>query len=1181
MGLNFDQINARLRKNLQQLSRYQDPAERLRLLKRYLSHFVKFVQAGRHFEATFGEHVRLVVLFLNDRRDKPLELDTLGTIVKTLCIICTITAISHQTVMIALHGLLDIFERISSKETLTVIEFCGNHFNKLIVQFKRFGYFKIQRQLVELVYITSLSVNKSNDRKNFVLKLGRSIGGSWEEVLSWKSIAVQKEVRLFINNLQDRYPLFSAYSVPVEDCQIGEYRFEQPNDSNGMWLDVNFKPATIRFAGCIKLVRGNDKSLDLIVGLEIDHRSVSKIDWKTENGKHFLLIEYKKITVEPDVLKVEPTGTFIVSVVSSFDCDYLINEVIPEVRMKAISKDDSEPLNTTNIDGLLNISLLESNASEPAKSHYSDQSPRLRDNRDAIEQHRNMRCQMLDTTSSVGSNKENIKPRVPTSDVRVVVQDVQRLRVFETLQQDCRQETNKRETKRSPLKKHKSDENRRDSQSNDGKKRKLFDKQSMSDILNESADSQIQRNKYVEKKLVNTVKPIQTLDVKPINLIPSQEKHLQNTDVLNESSGTDVMSSHEFEQSLEAYKKKYGIFGKAQKVLDKKLESNIRKINEMVERSTKRFFKRDQTADNPYDFIDSESNQKSTKKKTSRKANNNVSKRKPKKNDENFSSKVSKNVTNQSIRNMNSKSVKKDKNLTPPKPTIPHEPRLSLPRSKKPTKFIDFASESENETGNTFQNLNISHIAVDEQLNPMVPTRRPMFAKSTPHAVAKNKKRPLNQTFGVDVLQKTDDQISAKKQRVPLMEVEAEHEKSSTFIRRDYKKHHLPEALVKKVGAFIERDADKALSPQQSFTASSNQSDVTKISLEVPKPQSPSVKNISLTKEMILQYQPSMSDSSIPESLEVNPSPSNPVPDQNKAELLAEPTVSNFDMNYAKHRYTLKKFISNNGQTFVAEQESRAYFDTKPQNNGNESILTDDIRVGCDTAVPPSLQDDWNENGGVIMIDITTSSRRYPITTKPEPSKMIPNTPKPGKNQNARCSETYLTRNEVAANGTIAQETFLPSSILFNDTASGPTMVQQFSTKIHQEFNPSLSELQTQVEKLNDMMKSFEPDLSNFNNKEIDQKCKEVLELENKLDVLHIELAKLCEVSLERYRQATVTGNKLARFAESKGNYFKERVQQARQEIPGIVDECVKSVWNQHIRGRLDQVQSMLTKMLM
>lgn len=176
---------------------------------------------------------------------------------------------------------------------------------KLISQFKRFGYYKIQRQLVELVYISSLSISKPKDRKNFVLDLGRLIGGPWERILAWKTIAVEKviflnwskfsiliphsysphsqEVRTFINGFQDRYPLFAAYSVPVEDCRIGDYHFVRPRESHGgMWLDVNFKPATVRFAGCVVLAPGGADPLEMSMGFEIEHRNVTNIDWKSE-----------------------------------------------------------------------------------------------------------------------------------------------------------------------------------------------------------------------------------------------------------------------------------------------------------------------------------------------------------------------------------------------------------------------------------------------------------------------------------------------------------------------------------------------------------------------------------------------------------------------------------------------------------------------------------------------------------------------------------------------------------------------------------------------------------------------------------------------------------------------------------------------------------------------------------
>lgn len=66
-----------------------------------------------------------------------------------------------------------------------------------------------------------------------------------------------------------------------------------------------------------------------------------------------------------------------------------------------------------------------------------------------------------------------------------------------------------------------------------------------------------------------------------------------------------------------------------------------------------------------------------------------------------------------------------------------------------------------------------------------------------------------------------------------------------------------------------------------------------------------------------------------------------------------------------------------------------------------------------------------------------------------------------------------------------------------------------------------------------------------------------------------------------RSDKATVTAKKLARYAETKVVFFKEQNQMARQEIPGIVDEYVKSVWNEQVQLRLNQVQLLMTKMLM
>lgn len=66
-----------------------------------------------------------------------------------------------------------------------------------------------------------------------------------------------------------------------------------------------------------------------------------------------------------------------------------------------------------------------------------------------------------------------------------------------------------------------------------------------------------------------------------------------------------------------------------------------------------------------------------------------------------------------------------------------------------------------------------------------------------------------------------------------------------------------------------------------------------------------------------------------------------------------------------------------------------------------------------------------------------------------------------------------------------------------------------------------------------------------------------------------------------RADKAAVTAKKLAQYADIKVGYFKEQNQMALQEIPGIVDEHVKGVWNEQVQLRLNQMQLLMTKMLM
>lgn len=575
-----------------------------------------------------------------------------------------------------------------------------------------------------------------------------------------------------------------------------------------------------------------------------------------------LKINYTAINLDPKVIDVDKKGSLTVYLLPEFDYNRLRAEVLPSIRNNTDSEEDYGPY---PLDSLLNISFQQTFPSTTAVS-VLDQSQRLHEYRHAIEQHQEIRNQLLNDLSTGESNKENEAPNNSNDQSHTLLQDVQRLRVFEPLREDCQRQMNmrakqnkkqkvqSRHSQQSSLQnrelrsegnvlneihsqkqqknrtnekskqniqrpKHSVENQQPPSQESSGKKRKLYDKGMIENELNASKDSQIQRNMYVEGKLVNTVKPMKTQEERPVipaeAMFPDESK---DPDVLS-----NITTSEEFQLSLKAYIENNGIFGiTQQKILDKKLVKNIRKINQMVDRSTRRVFKREPASENPYDFNEPGL----SKKQKTRKRNNTTTKKGKQKfvnPDDDFvpNNKAVKNKANISRRNQTT--VSRPTATTPlnvsesiPAETEPPILRSSLPRKAKPSVLLDLTSDTElkdNENPmilekatlplpeeDIFQDFNITPI--ESQLPNKQPYEKridlapPSSTMSPGSKVARESAVNVNQIFETRIL---DDDLFKENT-----------DNRNTFVRRNYKEP-LENRLRKTATNLIEQEKLKSM----------------------------------------------------------------------------------------------------------------------------------------------------------------------------------------------------------------------------------------------------------------------------------------------------------------------------------------------------------------------------------
>ncbi|XP_055544806.1 uncharacterized protein LOC129729918 isoform X2 [Wyeomyia smithii] len=1191
MVVSYDVINAKLRNRLDHLQQnHANPKEKFRLLKRYLSHFVKLVRYGRLFESSFYDHLQMIVSHLNDRY--PIDLEALGTVIRTLCVICYTSEVPYQMVIIGLQGLLDIFERISGQETLNVLQCCNSHIKRLISQIKKFKYMKIQMQLVELVYVSSLAyAGKSVERREYVKGFIGILGDFCLELLDWKPVQVTEECRNFLMRLHTRNPDLNVLSVPVERFGINEYNFTKLNNMSTLWLDFNFRPATIHFSAAVVVNHGNHRN-EMTINVEVLHSSVSHVEFTGSDEEPGLKISYTAICLNPAVINVDKKGSLIFRLSPEFDYTRFRTEVLPSIQTNQENEESYGPYSLC-LDGLLNMSLQNTfpSVSATAASVF-DQSERLQEHREAIEQHKKNRQQILNDLSTGDSNKENEIP-ADFNHSRSLSQDVQRLRVFEPLVEDCQRRINRDlnrqrcsnqqtvgkrriSTEKRSLKKtvdrlknnkHDTEELRcpteleqPKSNESSAKKRKLYANKVEENELNASKDSQTQRNIFVERKLVNTVKPMKTQEEK---FGVSAEDH----EYEKLETSADITTSEEFQQSLKAYIDNNGIFGiTQQKILDKKLENNIRKINQIVDRTTRRFFKRE-PSENPYEFNEPGDR---TKKRKMNNTTTKKAKQKPDDADPDFlpNRKAIKNKCNVSRRNKTGNLQSKTKtemNVSQPVllKTEPLTQRKSLPRKTKPSAIVDLISDTEHTDNDdliplknssirlpkedTFQDFNISPMESEHWQN-----RRSLEpkAKDSTHkpSIMPTGLKSGKRTPGVNAM-KGNSKTRA------LIDASTENVDSSTmFTLRNFNKP-TENVLQKTTMEIIEQEKIKN-QKRESFSSLSENSVGCVVSIKsiTPPCKQTEKQSAGLSRCFIRSHPESLSDSR------------------------ARDGIAKYNMEYAHSNFMLNKYIAESHNVDRPAQTDEGGANGEPQ-EGDVSVQVSSMReapvrtsVSCDSLSThyPMMKNITTENIHDELDKNKTNTDHKPFEQFDRSSFKRISSDEENIGTHVKVSQVQTERQKTSAAKPVKERSNLAA-----------VMIAKFKENLHQQLNPALSEMENKIGKLNGMQKVFEQLSTDFHAKEISMKCKEIVALEEKLDKLLDDVASLCKDSNERSNYAFQLGKNLVKYDKSKRKDYIDQLDIGRQEMPLIVNDCIKDVWNEQVYTRKLQLELLLKKMLM